>query len=70
MNMSLKESCIILDLVMAAIFFLIGFLFYRSNGKAANFLTGYFPIKGTLIAWVIWSGMFILLLIERHKRER
>ena len=101
--MSLKESCIILDLVMAAIFFLIGFLFYRSNGKAANFLTGYnmksaeerkkydekkmwmlwsipffigavidfiFPIKGTLIAWVIWSGMFILLLIERHKRER
>ena len=28
--MSLKESCIILDLVMAAIFFLIGFLFYRS----------------------------------------
>ena len=29
-----------------------------------------FPIKGTLIAWVIWSGMFILLLIERHKRER
>ena len=41
MNMSLKESCIILDLVMAAIFFLIGFLFYRSNGKAANFLSGY-----------------------------
>lgn len=41
MNMSLKESCIILDLVMAAIFFLIGFLFYRSNGKAANSLTGY-----------------------------
>ncbi|MDD6449700.1 MAG: DUF3784 domain-containing protein [Lachnospiraceae bacterium] len=28
-----------------------------------------FPIKGILIAWVIWSGMFILLLIERHKRE-
>ena len=95
---------------MAAIFFLIGFLFYRSNGKAANSLTGYnmksaeerkkydekkmckdygkhmmlwsipffigavidfiFSIKGTLIAWVIWSGMFILLLIERHKRER
>ena len=95
---------------MAAIFFLIGFLFYRSNGKAANFLTGYnmksaeerkkydekklckdygkhmmlwpipffigavidfiFPIKGTLIAWVIWSGMFIPLLIERHNRER
>ena len=26
-----------------------------------------FSIKGTLIAWVIWSGMFILLLIERHK---
>jgi hypothetical protein len=110
MNISLKGSCIILDLVMAAIFFLIGFLFYRSNGKAANFLSGYnmksaeerkkydekkmckdygkhimrwpipffigavidfvFPIKGTLIAWVIWSGMFFLLLIERHKRER
>ena len=29
-----------------------------------------FPVKGTLIAWVIWSGMFILLLIEGNKRER
>ena len=110
MNMLLKESCIILDLVMATVFFLIGFLFYRSNGKAANFLTGYnmksaeerkkhdekkmckdygkqmmlwpipffigavidfvFPMRGTLIAWGIWSVMFILLLIERNKRER
>ena len=108
--MSLKESCIILDLVMAAIFFLIGFLFYRSNGKAANFLTGYnmksaeerkkydekkmckdygkrimlwpipfvlgavidytFPMKGMLIARIIWAVMLILLLIERNKRER
>ena len=59
MNMSLKESCIILDLVMAAIFFFIG--------AVIDFV---FPVKGTLIAWVIWSGMFILLLIERHKRER
>ena len=107
--MSLKESCIILDLVMAAIFFLIGFLFYRSNGKAANFLTGYnmkpaeerkkydenamckaygkrmmfmsIPFTagmiidiwhigiGCLIAWVIWFVMFILLLMDRNKRE-
>ena len=25
---------------------------------------------GCLIAWVIWLIMFILLLIDRHKRER
>lgn len=25
---------------------------------------------GCLIAWVIWFIMFILLLIDRHKRER
>ena len=39
--MSLKESCIIIDLSIAAIFFLIGLLFYRSNGKAASWLSGY-----------------------------
>ena len=25
---------------------------------------------GCLIAWMIWLVMFILLLIDRHKRER
>ena len=39
--MSMREFCIIFDLVMAFIFFLIGIWFYKSNGKAANFLAGY-----------------------------
>ena len=39
--MSLEGFCIIFDLVMASVFFLIGMLFYKSNGKAANLLTGY-----------------------------
>ena len=108
--MSMREFCIIFDLLMAIIFFLIGIWFYKSNGKAANFLTGYnmksaeerkkydekkmcqdygkwimlwpipfvigavidyaFPMKGMLIAWIIWAVMLILLLIERNKRER
>ncbi len=25
---------------------------------------------GCLIAWLIWCGMFVLLLISRHKTER
>ena len=25
---------------------------------------------GCLIAWVVWVVMFILLLVDRHKRER
>ena len=25
---------------------------------------------GCLIAWVVWGVMFILLLVDRHKRER
>ncbi|WP_366933441.1 DUF3784 domain-containing protein [Pseudoramibacter sp.] len=105
-----KEICIIFDLIMASIFLLIGILFYRSNGKAADFLTGYntksaeerkkydekkmckdygkrmmlwpipftigavidfvFPMKGTLTAWIIWAVMLMLLLLERHKREK
>ena len=108
--MSMREFCIIFDLLMAFIFFLIGIWFYKSNGKAANFLTGYnmksaeerkkydekkmckdygkrimlwpipfvigavidyaFPMKGMLIAWIIWAVMLILLLIEKNKRER
>ena len=106
---SMNEFCILFDLAMAVIFFLIGLYFYKSDGKAANLLTGYnmksiegrkkydekemckdygkrmmlwaipflagavidigFPGKGMLIAWVIWIVMFVLLLIERHKRE-
>ena len=102
--MSMRKFCIIFDLVMAFIFFLIGIWFYKSNGKASNFLTGYnmksaeerkkydekkmckdygkrmmlwpipfvigavidyaFPMKGLLIAWIIWAVMLILLLIE------
>ena len=110
MNMSLKKACIVIDLVMACVFFLMGILFYKSNGKAASFLTGYnmkcaeerkkydekrmcknygkrmmfwpipfvigaaidfvFPMKGTYTAWIIWTVMLILLLVERYKRER
>lgn len=102
--------CIIFDFAMAAIMFSFGIGFYKSNGKAARFLSGYnmksdderkkydepaickaygkrlmymslpfvvgiiidisYPGVGCLIAWLIWVVMFILLLIDRHKRER
>lgn len=37
----MKLYYILFDFMMAIIFFLIGIYFYKSNGKAANFLTGY-----------------------------
>ena len=101
---------IIFDLIMAVIMLLSGIWFYKSNGKASDFLSGYnlksederkkydenamckvygkrmmfmslpfiigtiidiqFQGIGCLIAWTIWFVMFILLLIDRHKRER
>ena len=109
---------IVFDFMMAVIMFLFGMWFYKSEGKAANFLSGYnmksaderkkydenamckaygkrmmfmsvpFIIGiiidiligiiidiqylgiGCLIAWGIWFIMFVLLLIDRHKRER
>ena len=36
----MKLYYILFDLMMAILFFLIGIYFYKSNGKAANFLTG------------------------------
>ena len=100
---------VIFDFVMAVIIFLFGVWFYKSNGKAAKFLSGYnmksvderkkydenaickaygkrmllMPIPfilggiidiqhqgiGCFIAWVIWIIMFILLLMDRQKRE-
>lgn len=30
-----------IDLLVAVLMFLLGLYFYKSNGKAANFLTGY-----------------------------
>ena len=33
--------CIVFDFVMAVIMFLFGIWFYKSEGKAANFLSGY-----------------------------
>ena len=85
-------------------------LFYKSEGKAAKFLSGYnmksaderkkydenamckaygkrmmfmsvpfiigiiIDIRnqgiGYFIAWAIWFIMFVLLLIDRHRRER
>lgn len=37
----MKLYYILFDLMMAILFFLIGISFYKSNGKVANFLTGY-----------------------------
>ena len=31
MNMSLKKACIVIDLVMACVFFLMGILFYNTE---------------------------------------
>ena len=110
--------CIVFDFVMAVIMFLFGMWFYKSEGKAANFLSGYnmksaderkkydenamckaygkrmmfmsvpfiigiiidiligiiidiqYQGIGSWIAWGIWLIMFVLLLIDRHKRER
>lgn len=39
--MTIKKFCIVFDLAMAAIFFLIGILFYQSGGKAADLLTAH-----------------------------
>lgn len=101
---------VMIDLGAALIMFLLGLYFYKSNGKAANILTGYnmrpdeerknydevemcisygkrmmimavpFMIGavidgfisgiGSLIAWVCWGILFILLLVERTKREK
>ena len=92
---------------MAAIMLLFGIWFYKSGGKAADYLSGYnmrsaderrkydedamckkrmmymsipfligiaidcrYPGIGCLIAWGMWLVLFILLLIERHKREQ
>ena len=103
--------------MMAVIMFLFGMWFYKSEGKAANFLSGYnmksaderkkydenamckaygkrmmfmsvpfiigiiidiligiiidiqYQGIGSWIAWGIWLIMFVLLLIDRHKRE-
>ena len=97
------------DLMMAVLMFLFGLYFYKSNGKAANFLTGYnmrsdeeqqkydekvmcksygkrmmimaIPFLvgavidyfvsgiGCVIAWICWIILFILLLVDRTKRE-
>ena len=109
---------IVFDFMMAVIMFLFGMWFYKSEGKAANFLSGYnmksaderkkydenamckaygkrmmfmsvpfiigiiidiligiiiyiqYQGIGCWIAWGIWLIMFVLLLIDRHKRER
>lgn len=108
--MSGKAFCVLFDLVMAFLFFLIGFLFYRSDGRAAGLLSGYntkspeerrkhdekalcrdygkrmmfwavpflggalldafFPGYGVLLSWILWAVLFVLLLRERHRRER
>lgn len=100
---------IIFDLSMSISMLLFGIWFYRSEGKAANFLSGYnmksederkkydekdmckrygkrmlfmaapFAVGaiidiqyqgiGCLAAWIIWFVMFILLLVDRHKKE-
>lgn len=101
---------ILFDVCMVILIFIMGYYFYKSNGKGAGFLSGYnrktdeerkkydekemcraygkrmmvmslpflagavidtrFNGIGCLIAWCIWAVMFILLLADRHKRER
>ena len=101
---------IVFDFMTAVIMFLFGMWFYKSEGKAAKFLSGYnmksaderkkydenamckaqgkrmmfmsvpfiigiiidiqYQGIGCWIAWGIWLIMFVLLLIDRHKRER
>ena len=101
---------IIFDFSMAVIMFLFGISFYKSNGNAARFLSGYnmksenerkkydenamckaygkrmmlmalpfilgiiidtqYQGIGCLIAWAAWIVVLILLLVDRHKRER
>ena len=101
---------IVFDFAIAAIMLLFGMYFYKSNGNAARFLSGYnmkskderkkydenamcraygkrmivmalpfilgiiidtqYQGIGCLIAWTVWSVMFILLLVDRHNRER
>ena len=101
---------IIFDFTMAVIMLLFGICFYKSNGNAARFLSGYnmksederkkydenamckaygkrmivmalpfilgimidtqYQGIGCLIAWSAWIVMLILLLFDRHKRER
>ena len=101
---------IVFDFAMAVIMFLFGICFYKSNGDAVRFLSGYnmkskderkkydenamckvygkrmavmslpfivgiiidtqYQGIGCLIAWVAWIVMLILLLVDRHKRER
>lgn len=101
---------IVFDLAMAVITFLFGALFYKSEGKAARFLSGYslkteqerrkydenamcrvygkrmmamaLPFlagavidarrqgMGCLMAWTLWTVLFVLLLAERHRREQ
>lgn len=36
-----RTFCILFDIAMAIIFFLLGLLFYRSKGRGANWLAGY-----------------------------
>lgn len=95
---------------MATVMFLFGMIFYKSDGKAVRFLSGYnmkteekrkkyyeekrmcraygkrmtfmslpfiggaaidifFNGTGFLIAWVLWIFLFILLIMNRYKRE-
>ena len=101
---------IIFDFTMAVIMLSFGIWFYRSNGSAVRFLSGYnmrsederkkfdenamckaygkrmmvmalpfilgiiidtqYQGVGCLIAWSAWIVMLILLLVDRHKRER
>ena len=101
---------IVFDFAMAVIMFLFGTCFYKSNGNAARFLSGYnmkskderkkydenamckaygkrmivmalpfilgiiidtqYQGIGCLIAWAAWIVMLVLLLVDRHKRER
>ena len=98
------------DLMMAALMALIGWYFYRSQGKAANLLSGYNmrspeerrhydepalcrlygrqmmamalpflggalldffrPGLGCMLAWGVWTVLFIRLILLRSQMEK
>ena len=109
-NMTMTIIMILVDISTAIIMFLMGWGFYRSNGKASMFLTGYnmrsekerkthdeevsmcknygmrmmimaapFIIgavidfykggAGCTFAWIVWTILFVLLVIKRYQLE-
>lgn len=59
----------IFDLIMAVIMLLFGMMFMSVPFILGTIVDIQYQGIGCLIAWTLWFVMFILLLIDRHKRE-